>query len=61
MDHSEVPAGFGNALAQNETAANIFAMMTKEEKQSVWRKARAARSEYEMGQIITQILSDGAV
>lgn len=61
MDHSEVPTGFGQALVQNERAANIFAMMTKEEKQAVWRKARAARSEEEMRQLVSQILSDGGI
>lgn len=57
MDYSEVPVGFGLALTKNEAAMNAFAMMTKEEKQAIWHRARSARSEQEMDQIVSGILS----
>ena len=57
MNFAEVPIGFGMALAQNEEAMNAFAMMTKEEKQAIWNRARNARSEQEMQQIVSNIAS----
>ena len=57
MNSAEVPVGFGMALAQNEEAMNAFAMMTKEEKQAIWRRARHAGSEREMQQIVSSIAS----
>ena len=56
MDFTEVPIGFGMALAQNEAAMNAFAMMTKEEKQAIWDKAHNARSEQEMHRIVNSIV-----
>jgi hypothetical protein len=55
MNFAEVPVGFGLALAQNEDAMNAFAMMTKEQKQEIWAKARNARSKAEMHQIVNSI------
>jgi hypothetical protein len=55
MNFAEVPVGFGLALAQNEEATNAFAMMTREEKQIIWNKARRARSKQEMNQIVNSI------
>lgn len=56
MNFTEVPIGFGMALAQNEEAMNAFAMMTKEEKQVIWNKAHSAQSEQEMHQIVNSII-----
>jgi len=56
MDFTEVPIGFGMALAQNEEAMNIFAMMTKEEKQIIWNRAHRAGSQQEMRRIVDSIL-----
>lgn len=58
MNFSEVPVGFGMALAQNERAMNAFAMMTKEQKQAIWNKARHAQSEQEMQNIVSAIAAD---
>lgn len=55
MELTEVPAGFGMALIQNPEATNAFAMMTKEQKQAIWKRARNARSEKEMQQIVNSI------
>lgn len=56
MNFTEVPIGFGMALAQNEEAMNTFTMMTKEEKQAIWNKAHSAQSEQEMHQIVNSII-----
>lgn len=56
MDFHKVPIGLGMALAQNEEALNAFAMMTKEEKQAIWKQARNARSEREMQSIVDSIV-----
>ena len=56
MDFAEVPIGFGMALAQNEEATNAFSMMTKEEKQVIWNKARHAHTQQEMHQIVSSII-----
>lgn len=55
MNFSEVPIGFGLALAQNEDAMNAMAMMTKEQKQAVWAQARQVRSKAEMQQLVNSI------
>ena len=55
MDFEEVPVGFGMALVRNEDAMNAFAMMTKEQKQAVWQRARAVRSKAEMEQLVDGI------
>ena len=55
MDFTEVPVGFGLALARNEEAMNAMAMMTKEEKQAIWAKARSARSKAEKRQIVDSL------
>lgn len=58
MDFGEVPIGFGMALAQNEKAVNAYAMMTKEQKQTILEKAHKARSEGEMRQIVSAIAAE---
>ena len=58
MDFIEVPVGFGMALTKNEEAMNAFAMMTKEEKEAIWAKARSACSKREMEQIVSKIAAD---
>lgn len=55
MDFTTVPIGFGMALAQNETALNAYAVMTKEQKQAILNRAHQARSEEEMHQIVDSI------
>ncbi|MBR7179058.1 MAG: hypothetical protein IKD27_06050 [Oscillospiraceae bacterium] len=55
MDFEEVPVGFGMALVRNEDAMNAFAMMTKEQKQALWARARRAQSKAEMQQLVDSI------
>ena len=58
MNFSEVPIGFGMALAQNEKAVNAYAMMPREQKNAILAKAHAARSEREMHEIVASIAAD---
>lgn len=55
MDFAKVPIGFGMALAQNETAMAVYAGMGPQQKQAVLEKARRARSEREMEQIVSTL------
>ena len=55
MDFAKVPVGFGFALAQNETAMAVYAGMDSQAKQAVLEKARNARSEQEMAQIVSTL------
>ena len=61
MNFAEVPVGFGFALAQNEKAVNAYAMMTREQKQAILKKAHAARSEREMQQIVSSIAREAII
>jgi hypothetical protein len=58
MDFAQVPIGFGMALAMNEKAVNAYAMMTKEQKNAVLAKARSARSEQQMHDIVQAIANN---
>ena len=58
MDYTTVPIGFGNALAENETAVNAYAMMTKEEKNAILAKAHKAKTRQEMQQIVADIAAE---
>ncbi len=55
MDFREIPIGFSMALAQNEAAVNAYAVMTRAQKAVVLNKARHARSEREMEQLVAQL------
>ena len=55
MEQEKVPIGFGMALAMDYTAMEAYAALTEEQKQQVLDKARNARSEEEMRQIIASV------
>lgn len=52
MDFAKVPIGFGMALAQNNAAMAAYASMGEEQKRQVLEKARNARSDWDMQQIV---------
>lgn len=52
MDFAKVPVGFGMALAQNGLAMAVYAGMGEAERRLVLDKARHARSEDDMRQIV---------
>lgn len=55
MDFTKVPVGFGMELAQNEMAMQRYAILTKEEKNAILKRAHSARSEQEMRSIVASI------
>lgn len=57
MDFYKVPIGFGMALAQNAPAMERYAQLSESQKQTVLRKAHNARSESEMRQIVSSLVS----
>lgn len=55
MDFAKVPIGFGMELAQDEAAMQRYAILTKEEKRAILKRAHNARSEKEMREIVSGI------
>ena len=55
MDFTKIPVGFWMELAQNEMAMQRYAILTKEEKHALLKRAHSARSETEMRQIVASI------
>lgn len=52
MESTNLPVGFGMALAMNEDAMKTFASMPETEQQSVIEKARTVSSRREMQQLV---------
>ena len=52
MEQSQVPTGFAMMLARNNAAMDAFAGMDSAAKQTVLEKARNARSQRDMEQIV---------
>lgn len=61
MDFTSVPIGFGMALMQNEKATNAYAMMTREQKNTILAKAYAAHTREEMERIVSAIAADSVL
>lgn len=55
MDFTKIPIGFGMELAQDEAAMQRYAILTKEEKRALLKRAHTAGSEKEMRKIVTDI------
>lgn len=55
--HKDMPLGFVNALAKNESAMQRFAQMDKSEKQELLDKAHNVTSKAEMQNLINSINS----
>ena len=56
MDFYKVPLGFGMALAMNANALNAYSAMTEQQQQTILDKARHARSEQEMHEIVNSLV-----
>ena len=56
MDFYKVPIGFGMALAMNAPAMAAYTAMTEEQKQAIVNRARNARSEKQMQQIVNSMI-----
>lgn len=57
MDFAKLPIGFSMALAQNTPALEKFGQMSQSQRQTIIAQARDARSEQEMWQIVSGIVS----
>ena len=55
MDFTEVPMGFGMALAMNPPAFNAYSSLTAEEKDALIERARHASTEEEMHEIVAKL------
>lgn len=53
--YKDMPLGFVNALAKNESAMQKFAQMEKDEKEIVLEKARNVSSKQKMQNLINSI------
>lgn len=57
MDFAKLPVGFSMALAQNTPALERFGQMTQQQRQVFIDRAHGARSEREMEQIVSSIVT----
>ena len=55
MSETELPLGFGMALAQNEAAMQKFEGMTEAEKQDFLQRTHNVRSKAEMQQLVASL------
>ncbi len=55
MDFTQLPVGFGMALAMNPTAMNVYSAMTEQQKQAVLDQAHRAQSRSEMHRIVNSL------
>lgn len=55
MNGTELPLGFGMALAQNEADMQRFEALSEAEKQAVLQQAHAVGSRREMQQLVSRI------
>ena len=60
MDFAKLPVGFAMALAQNAPALERFGQMSQAQWQTYIDRAKSARSEGEMEQIVSGIVSGNA-
>lgn len=58
MNNSELPLGFGLALAQNTEAMEKFATLSDNQKQEIVNGTHAITSKSEMREYVSKILSD---
>lgn len=55
MDYSQVPVGFGLALASNTAAMNRYAHLSEDKRREVLDKAHNAKSEEDMYALVASI------
>ncbi len=57
MDFTQMPMGFGMALAMNFPAMNAYSAMTDDQKQAILNKACNAHTQEEMHKIVNNLAS----
>jgi hypothetical protein len=55
MDFSQVPVGFGLAMASNTAAMNRYAHLSEEKRQKILDKAHNAKSEEDMYALVASL------
>ncbi|MBQ8509017.1 MAG: hypothetical protein IJ493_03830 [Clostridia bacterium] len=55
MEFDELPIGFAMALAQNQSAMQIFAAMSQTQKQAILSQAHNAQSKEEMHRLVSDL------
>lgn len=58
---TELPLGFGMALAMNEKAMQGYARLTEDEKERIIMKCKDATSKEEMRRLVDSLVPDGNV
>ena len=58
---TELPLGFGMALAMNEKAMQGYAKLTEDEKERIIMKCKDATSKEEMRKLVDSLVPDGNV
>lgn len=58
---TELPLGFGMALAMNEKAMEGYAKLTEDEKERIIMKCKDANSKEEMRRLVDSLVPDGNV
>lgn len=58
MDRTQLPLGFGMALAMNEPAMREFAAMTEAQRQAVLEQTHYVKSRQEMRQLVEGLRAD---
>lgn len=58
---TELPLGFGMALAMNERAMRGYAGMTETEREHIIMKCKDARTKEEMQKIVDSLVPDGDI
>ena len=58
---TELPLGFGMALAMNEKAMQGYAKLTEDEKERIIMKCKDATSKEEMRRLVDSLVPDGNV
>ncbi len=57
---TQLPLGFGMALALNDMAMNSYAELTETEREHLLMRCKDARSKEEMQKIVNSVLPDGS-
>lgn len=57
INSSDVPLGFGMALAQNLTAMNTFASLSSQEQQQIIDRTHSVQSKQEMQNLVDSLVT----
>lgn len=58
MNQTDLPLGFGMALAQNEPAMKRFEALSESEKAALVQKTHSVQSKEEMQRLVNRLLTD---